>query len=62
MPDTGCKLVHNTDTDSGLRYEVGLILINTLEEKKEGSKGEVCRVRGLFVILKNIVERASSPS
>lgn len=39
MPDTGYKLVNNTDTDAGLRDAVGLILINTLEEKKEGSKG-----------------------
>lgn len=48
MPDTGYKLVSNTDTDADLCYKVGLILINTLEEKKEGSK--------------DIVERASSPS
>lgn len=39
MCQTQYKLVNNTDTDAGLRDEVGLILINTLEEEKEGSKG-----------------------
>ena len=39
MCQTRYKLVNNTDTDAGLRDEVGLILINTLEEEKEWSKG-----------------------
>lgn len=52
------EVVNNTDTNPG-HDEACLILINTVEKKKEGSEGYMCQGRRFFVVLKSVVEKAS---